>query len=139
MISFGQRNAPEVPPYESPAARKHNCGILDSGARLCWGRSFSSFERCWHVAGRVREQEAASTIGTLLDRINMLDQGEGPEPTRAQGKQALQAIAEKGLDAGWRSRMDALVKTIRSIPDDEEEAHAHEEFEQRGHQLHTAQ
>src|SRR5690606_10885069 len=50
------------------------------------------------------EGKASQNIATILARLQALQSGQSPEPTRAKAQEALEAMAEKGLDEVWRDK-----------------------------------
>lgn len=63
--------------------------------------------------------QAAKTIGALLDRMTRLESGEVDEALKADASAALQAMADKGLDAGWRERIGQVRDLLRTLPEEE--------------------
>jgi hypothetical protein len=72
------------------------------------------------LEGSTDEGKASQNIATILERITKLESGQSPEPTRAKAKEALEAMADKGLDEVWRRKYTALCETVRAVPDDSE-------------------
>jgi hypothetical protein len=65
------------------------------------------------------EGEAATTIAAVLDRMGRLEAGNVEEELKAGASVALEAMADKGLDGGWREHFAELCAKLETLPDEE--------------------
>ncbi len=60
-----------------------------------------------------RGAESVITVGTMLDRLDELDNGKDRKATRKKDHEALAVLADRGITAEERARMRGLVKTVK--------------------------
>ncbi len=62
--------------------------------------------------------EAATTLGSLVDRVRRLKSGDVSPELEADAAEAVAAMAAKGLDAGWLERIEERLERLRQLPDE---------------------
>lgn len=57
-------------------------------------------------------------VSTLLDRLQVMESGEGREPTREDDRKAVELLSARGVTAEVRTHLRALIETVKGTESD---------------------